>query len=321
MTNGSPRRSAGNGETAHKHATITFRHTIPSEQFPAERDRYVLYFHYGCPWAQRALIVRALKGLDNIIGLVELDGKDPVKGWEFTGVRGPERDPYYGVKYLRDLYLRANPHYNGRITVPVLWDLKNETIVNNESSDIISFLYNAFDEFLPLEDRESNKPDGGFRPPHLIKEIDAFNNWVFDTVNNGVYRIGFATTQQVYDENIWKLFNALDRLEAYLGEPGHSPYLFGERITEPDVRLFTSLVRFDCAYYTIFKCNVKMIRHDYPNLHAWLRRLYWDESDRTKGGAFMKTTNFAVIKAGYSRAFGGQHAIVPAGPLPYILPL
>jgi putative glutathione S-transferase len=146
-----------------------------------------------------------------------------------------------------------------------------------------------------VEDRETSKQGGGFRPPHLIKDIDELNDWLFDTINNGVYRIGFATSQQVYNENVWKLFNGLDRVEAFLGEPEHTPYLFGNSITEPDVRLFTTIIRFDCAYYTIFKCNIKMIRHDYPNLHAWVRRLYWDVSETTKGGAFMKTTNFDVV--------------------------
>ena len=169
------------------------------------------------------------------------------------------------------------------------------TIVNNESSEIIRIFYDAFDKLLPSEKREESKGEAAFLPPHLTKNIDAMNEWVYDTVNNGVYKTGFATSQQAYNEHVSKLFQSLDRLEAHLGEPGHHPYLFGRYITEADIRLYTTLIRFDAAYYTLFKCNIKMIRLDYPRLHEWLRRLYWDESERTSGGVFKKTTNFDVV--------------------------
>lgn len=167
--------------------------------------------------------------------------------------------------------------------------------MNNESSEIIRIFFESFDEFLPPQKREKTKGDGALLPSHLVQEIDELNAWVYDTVNNGVYKTGFATSQSAYEEHVTKLFQSLDRLEAHLGEPGHHPYLFGEHITEADIRLYTTLIRFDAAYYTLFKCNIKMIRKDYPRLHDWLRRLYWDETERTSGGAFKNTTNFEAV--------------------------
>jgi putative glutathione S-transferase len=172
-----------------------------------------------------------------------------------------------------------------------------ETIVNNESSDILNMLIHAFDPLLPEDQRE---PQKGFSPTYLRREIDLFNAWVFDTVNNGVYKVGFATSQAAYNEHVTTLFQSLDRLEHHLSQPEHRPYLFGEHITEADIRLFTTLIRFDIAYYTLFKCNVKMIRIDYPRLHEWLRRLYWSEGPGTGGGAFRKTTNFDVVSTFHS---------------------
>jgi glutathione S-transferase len=213
----------------------------------------------------------------------------------------------------------------------VLWDKKLHTIVNNESSEIIRILYSAFDEFLEPDLREANKPGGGFLPSHLRSEIDEMNDWVYNTVNNGVYKVGFATNQEAYDANIYPLFKSLDRLEAHLSQPNHQPYLFGQYITEADIRLYTTLARFDVAYHTIFTCNLKMIRHDYPLLSRWLRNLYWDESDRTNGGAFKNTTFFDVYKYGYLKARGRQlhgkssdldfKTILPRGPFPDIQPL
>lgn len=167
--------------------------------------------------------------------------------------------------------------------------------MNNESADITRILINSFDHLLPPERREANKGPAALVPGHLRTEIDELNSWVFDTVNNGVYKIGFATSQAAYDEHVTKLFQSLDRLERHLSKPGHQPYLFGPSITEADIRLYTTLIRFDVAYYPLFKCNIKMIRMDYPNLHAWLRRLYWDEGPETAGGAFRKSTQFDVV--------------------------
>lgn len=167
--------------------------------------------------------------------------------------------------------------------------------MNNESADIIRMMINSFDHLLPPEKREANKGPRALVPDHLRSEIEELNSWVYDTVNNGVYKIGFATSQAAYDEHIVKLFHSLDRLEVHLSEPGHHPYLFGQHITEADIRLYTTLIRFDVAYYALFKCNIKMIRLDYPRLHAWLRRLYWDEGPETAGGAFKKSTLFDAV--------------------------
>jgi glutathionyl-hydroquinone reductase len=157
-------------------------------------------------------------------------------------------------------------------------------------------LYDAFDSFLPAERREKTKGEAGLLPPHLHADIEAMNGWVYNTVNNGVYKTGFASTQEAYEDHVFPLFRSLDRLEAHLSDPAHQPYLFGENITEADIRLFTTLIRFDVSYHSIFKCNLKMIRHDYPQLHRWLRNLYWDETERTRG-AFRKTVRFAAVGA------------------------
>jgi putative glutathione S-transferase len=307
----------------------------PTAKYPAEKGRYLLYVNFGCPWAHRTIITRALKGLQEVIELIEVGDLEPGKGWVFNGPPGPDKDPRYGFKYLRELYDKADPNYDGRITVPVLWDTKTETIVNNESSEIIRIFYTAFDEFLPEEKREATKGEAGLFPEHLRGEIDAMNDWVYNTINNGVYKCGFAGTQEAYETHVYALFESLDRLEEHLSYPEHQPFLFGKHITEADIRLYTTLARFDVAYYPIFLCNLKMIRHDYPNLHKWLRTLYWDP-EGIFGGAFKNTTRFSDVglhcslssnrsltvrqyKKGYTRAAKGK--IVPAGPVPDILPL
>ncbi|KAI9836881.1 MAG: hypothetical protein M1819_001046 [Sarea resinae] len=283
------------------HPPTAFRSTIsrlPGAIFPPAKGRYVLYIARGCPWASRANIVRSLKGLESAIQLVVVDPrlKQP-EGWKFTGENGTDPiDPIYGFTHLKDLYHKADPDYKARYSVPVLWDKQCETIVNNESSEIIRMLYGEFDDFLPEEKREVNQPGGGLYPEHLRGKIDEMNAWVYDTINSGVYKAGFASTQAEYEAALYALFESFDRLEEHLADTQHEgPYLLGANITEADVRLFTSMVRFDAAYYTLFKCNLRMIRHDYPHLHRWLRTLYWDESARTNGGAFKKTTNFKDV--------------------------
>jgi len=186
--------------------------------------------------------------------------------------------------------ISSSPYHHPPLTPP-----SPETIVNNESSDILRILISAFDAHLPPSNQESLKGRSALLPPHLRAEITTLNNWVYETINNGVYKTGFSPSQLDYEANIAKLFAALDRLEAHLGQPEHQPYLFGEFITEADIRLYTTLVRFDVVYYTLFKCNVKMVRMDYPRLHAWLRRLYWSEGEETKGGVFRKTTLFDAV--------------------------
>ncbi|KAL3473624.1 haloacid dehalogenase [Aspergillus californicus] len=299
----------------------------PGADFPPEKDRYVLYLNYGCPWAHRTNIVRSLKGLEDIIELVICDFELGPEGWLFSGRNGSvDKEPLYGFTKMSELYFKADPAYTGRYTVPVLWDKKHETIVNNESSEIIRMFYAEFDDLLPEERREVNKPGGGLYPAHLREEIDGMNEWVYNRINNGVYKTGFATTQKAYEENLYPLFEALDRVEAHLAQQGHGPYLFGEHITDADVRLYTTIARFDVAYYLIFRCNLKMIRYEYPLLDRWYRRLYYDESEKTNGGAFGKTTFFDIFKFGYLVSVGKKQGIdsselvIPAGPKPDILP-
>ncbi|KAF2446530.1 glutathione S-transferase [Karstenula rhodostoma CBS 690.94] len=297
-----------------------FRSLIPSEQFPAEKDRYVLYVNHTCPWCHRAILIHALKGLAEIIQVVEVDARDSTHGWFFGGSRGPSQDPVHGFKLLKEFYLLADPQYNGRINIPMLWDKKTQTVVNNESSEIARILVDGFDELLPAERREANKGASALLPSNLRNEIDQLNSWVYDNINNGVYKVGFATTQAAYNEHVLRLFHALDRLEQHLTQSNHQPFLFGNHITEADVRLYTTLIRFDVVYYTMFRCNLKMIRTDYPRLHEWLRTLYWSECPETGGGMFKRTTLFDVIKRGYSSIMV-SNGIVPIGPMPNIMPL
>jgi glutathionyl-hydroquinone reductase len=215
-----------------------------------------------------------MKHLEDVLELCLLGSMGP-KGWEFDGASGSMlEDPLHpGVKTLRELYERVEPGFAGRVTVPMLWDKKTETIVNNESSEIIRMLSSEFDALLHEAYREAQRPGGGFYPEGLRAEIDGINEWVYNTVNNGVYKTGFANTQSAYEENVTGVFASLDRLEAILAGHGKR-YLVGDHITEADVRLYTTLARFDVTYHSVFMCNLKSIRHDYPRLHLWLRRLY-----------------------------------------------
>ncbi|KAL1894891.1 S-glutathionyl-(chloro)hydroquinone reductase [Sporothrix stenoceras] len=311
-----------------------FRHTVSSEPgalYPPEKGRYALYFAPGCPWAHRTLIVRKLKGLDDIVDLYRLHNYMGPEGWYFSGEGGSlPKDPLYGFTKLKELYLKANPNYVGRYTVPVLWDKKTGTLVNNESSEIIRIFASAFDSLLPEERCEVNQPGGGLYPEDKRAEIDALNDWVYNTVNNGVYKIGFAASQAAYDEHLPKLFASLDRLEGILASHG-KPFLFGDSLTEADVRLYTTLARFDAAYATVFQCTLKSIRHDYPYLHLWLRRLYWDGAavrSQTRGAFHDTTVPFiGHYVEGYARSRykvvlkDNGPLIIPAGPAQLIEPL
>jgi putative glutathione S-transferase len=260
--------------------------------FKAEAGRYHLYVSLACPWAHRTLIFRALKRLEGLISLSVVEPLMSENGWEFA----PGADPVNGARYLREVYTRARPRYTGRVTVPVLWDKKTGTIVNNESAEIIRMFNGAFDR-LPGVDAALD-----FYPEALRTEIDAVNELVYERVNNGVYRAGFATTQAAYAEAVDSLFATLDALEARLAR---QPYLVGDRPTEADWRLFTTLVRFDAVYVGHFKCNRRRLI-DYPHLAAYARRLY-----EMPGVA--ATVDFDHIKRHY---YGSHRALNPSGIVP-----
>ena len=295
----------------------------PDATYPAAKDRYALYINLGCPWAHRVNLVRSLKGLEDIIQLIVCDFELTDNGWLFTGQNGSmPADPLYGFTQLKQLYEKAQSDYSGRYTVPVLWDKHTQQIVNNESSEIIRILYTAFDALLPPELREPSFP---LYPSHLQSSIDEMNDWVYNTVNNGVYKTGFATTQAAYDGNVTALFSSLDRLETHLTTQKDGPFLFGLTVTEADIRLYTTLIRFDGAYYPLFLCNIKSIRHDYPYLHRWLKMLYWNKGGVRNGEAFGRTVDFRAYKVGYLKArlkaqskyaMSTDDIVVPKGPVP-----
>ncbi len=266
--------------------------------FPAAAGRYHLYVSLACPWAHRTLIFRKLKKLEDVISVSVVAALLGKYGWEFGTEPGATLDSVNGKSTLADVYLLADPHYSGRVSVPVLWDKKQKTIVNNESAEIIRMLNSAFDAFTDVHT--------DYYPPKLRAEIDRINARVYDTVNNGVYRAGFATTQGAYEEAARALFATLDQLEELLSR---QRYLAGRQITEADWRLFTTLVRFDAVYYSHFKCNLRRIV-DYANLWNYLRELY-----QQPGVA--ETVSLDHIK----RHYYGSHrnvnptGIVPIGPL------
>ncbi|KAM3581570.1 S-glutathionyl-(chloro)hydroquinone reductase [Umbelopsis sp. WA50703] len=238
-------------------------------RFAAEPNRYHLYISWACPWAHRTAIVRQLKGLDKIIGLSVVDYLMLDKGWKFSTsdeTPGAIPDTVNHTNYIRELYFKANPDYEGRFTVPVLWDKKNATIVSNESSEIIRMFNEEFNEHIDEDKKSLN-----YYPENLRSEIDSINEWVYDTVNNGVYKSGFATTQAAYEKNVYPLFESLDRLEKILAE---NEYLVAGTFTEADIRLWTTIVRFDPVYVGHFKCNLKTIEKDYPNILRWARQIY-----------------------------------------------
>ncbi|MBB3998162.1 glutathione S-transferase family protein [Aureimonas pseudogalii] len=267
------------------------------EAVPAEARRYHLYVSLACPWAHRTLILRRLKGLEDLVGLSVVDWFMGENGWEFSDRQGTIPDSVNGALKLYEVYLKADPHYTGRVTVPVLWDKKEGTIVSNESSEILRMFNGAFDGIT------GNRED--FCPVELKAEIDAVNDLVYEAVNNGVYKCGFATTQGAYEKPFHTLFETLDELEARLGR---QRYLVGSRVTEADWRLFTTLIRFDPVYVGHFKCNRQRIA-DYPNLSAYMRELYqWP--------GVAETTDFHHIKHHYYESHGtiNPTRIVPLGP-------
>ncbi|MBI1619911.1 glutathione S-transferase family protein [Aquamicrobium zhengzhouense] len=265
--------------------------------FQAEPGRYHLYVSLACPWAHRTLIYRQLKKLEEVISVDVVHhymGKD---GWTFLKEDGATGDSLYGSDFLHQIYTRADPKYSGRVTVPILWDKQTETIVSNESSEIIRMLNSAFDEWA---DRSVD-----LSPAHLLSDIDALNERIYPSINNGVYRAGFATTQSAYEEAYNELFQALDEIEARLSV---SRYLLGDQLTEADIRLFTTLIRFDAVYYSHFKCNQRRIS-DYRNMSNYVRDILQIEG-------IAETVDMLHIKAHYygSHATINPTGVVPVGP-------
>jgi len=268
--------------------------------FLAEPGRYHLYVSHACPWAHRTMIFRVLKGLENVISVSVVHPLMPAESWVFGEYPGATEDHINHAHYLYENYLKADPSFNDLVTVPVLWDKKQQTIVNNESSEIIRMLNSAFEPFADTD--AANMADVDFYPIALRKEIDEINETVYNNVNNGVYRAGFAKTQEAYNKAYDRLFSTMDELEERLSK---KRYLVGSQITEADWRLFTTLVRFDAVYYNHFKTNKKRLV-EYPNLWAYTHDLY-----QVPGVA--DTVNLDHIKYHY---FASHKSINPTGIVP-----
>lgn len=280
--------------------TSQFRHWISADgttEFAAEPDRYHLYVALICPWASRTLIARSLKGLGQVITVSVVEPQLGSAGWRFGDYPGAQRDTLNQADYLHELYTRADAGFTGRATVPVLWDKKTQTIVNNESADILRMLNSGFGDL--ADDRLD------LYPADLRTEIDALNETIYTRLNNGVYRTGFATTQVSYQQAFSDVFAQLDELEALLKD-GRT-FVLGERLTETDIRLFVTLIRFDAAYYGLFKCNLRRLC-DYPLLDRYLKSVLAVSGIR-------QTVNMDHIKQGYySIKALNPNGIVPAGP-------
>jgi putative glutathione S-transferase len=262
--------------------------------FPAEPGRYHLYVSLACPWAHRTVIFRKLKGLENVISMSNVSPDMLKDGWTFNEAEGSTGDSANGKSKLSEIYLLAEPRYTGRVSVPVLWDKQRQTIVNNESPEIIRMLNSAFDAFTNVYT--------DYYPQGVRAQIDRINDLVFPNINNGVYRAGFATAQGAYEEAFRNVFDALDEIEQILSR---QRYLVGAAITEADWRLFTTLIRFDAVYYGHFKCNWRHI-YEYPNLSNYVRDLY-----QQPGVA--ETVSLAQIKRHY---YGSQRQVNPTGIVP-----
>lgn len=265
--------------------------------FKAEAGRYHLYVALICPWASRTLIGRRLKKLDEAVPVSVVSPVLSEQGWRFGGFPRSDRDEVNGATWLHELYTRADPHVSGRATVPVLWDRQRGTIVNNESADILRMFNSGFGD---LADTSVD-----LYPEELRDEIEALNARIYPALNNGVYRAGFATTQEAYDEAFWQVFAMLDELEAHLADG--RDFLSGDRLTEADIRLFVTLVRFDAAYHSLFKCNLRRLA-DYPNLSAYTARIIAIPGVR-------ETVDIDHIKHGYYSVKAlNPTGIVPQGP-------
>ncbi|WP_250124667.1 glutathione S-transferase family protein [Chroococcidiopsis sp. CCMEE 29] len=285
----------------YKPKPTTFRNHVTadgSSGFKAEAGRYHLYVALGCPWAHRTLIMRELKGLNDAISVSIVDSVMSDQGWMFSDAPGTIPDSINQAQYLQEIYVKADPKYTGRVTVPVLWDRQRQTIVNNESLEIIRMFDVAFAE-LATQNID-------LYPRHLQQKIDETIDAIYTPINAGVYRAGFATSQAVYEAAVTELFEQLDRWESVLGQ---QHYLCGTQLTEADICLFTTLYRFDCVYYSHFKCNLRRLL-DYPNLWNYLKDLY-------QRPQFRVTCNLDQIKRGYYMSMTeiNPNRIVPKGPI------
>ncbi len=270
--------------------------TFRSSQISPQKGRYLLYVALICPWAHRTLITRQLKGLEEYIDIAIVEPFLTNQGWHFGDFEGSTRDPIHHCDYIHQIYTAVDPNYTGRATVPVLWDKVENKIVNNESADIVKIFNNNFSD---------TEHAINLRPKDLLDEIGPLNEWLYKTLNNGVYKTGFAQTQFAYEESVTAVFNTLDSLEERLSDGRE--FLFGDRLTESDIRLYVTLIRFDMAYYGAFKCNLRRIA-DYTYLQSYLERLY-------SIPAFKDTTNAAHIKRGYySIKAINPNGIYPSGP-------
>ncbi|XP_047308520.1 glutathionyl-hydroquinone reductase YqjG-like [Impatiens glandulifera] len=297
---------------AYVRSPSTFLNTVskdPNSFFNAEAGRYHLYVSYACPWASRCLAYLKIKGLDKAISYTAVKPKwgktkegDSHMGWVFPVSNeeepGAEIDPLNGAKSIRDLYELASSNYQGKFTVPVLWDKKHKTIVSNESAQIIRMLNSEFNDI-------AEKPDVDLCPSHLLAKIDEFNEWILEGINNGVYKCGFATKQEPYNEAVVKLFQSLDKCEEILSK---QRYLCGNTLTEADIRFFVTLIRFDEVYNVHFKCNKKLVR-EYPNLFNYTKDIFQIEG-------VSSTVNMVHIKKHYygSHPHINPHGIIPVGP-------
>ena len=266
--------------------------------FAAAPGRYHLYIAMNCPWAHRTALMRKLKKLDDVISLDHVLPRRDDRGWIFDNGDASYRDTELGKDALHEVYIAADPQVTGRVTVPVLWDRERATIVNNESSEIIRMLNDAFAAF--------SNTNTDFYPAELRDQIDRWNDLIYNTLNNGVYRSGFASSQEAYDEAVVQVFATLDKLETHLAD---NRYLCGERFTEADIRAFPTLIRFDVAYFGAFKCNLRRLL-DYPNVWAYTREIY-----QMPGVA--ETCDFGVFKRGYYSPSPQRNplGIVPLGPI------
>ncbi|CAH0052048.1 unnamed protein product [Clonostachys solani] len=294
----------------------------PGSRFPPSADRYHLYIGLFCPFAHRANLVRLLKGLGDILPLSVVKpypkGDDNGwPGWEFPGCRGTSdtypgaiEDPLFGSRYMHDLYFRADQGYKGRYSVPVIWDKVENTIVNNESIEILRWLQTAFNDLLP---QGSPQQLLNLYPDHLKSNIDEATAWITRDFNSGVYRAGFATDQETYSKNVPIVFAALNQLELLIQSNG-GPYVLGKDLTELDVLVYATAIRFDTVYVQHFKCNLGTIRADYPVVNEWLKNLYHNVP------GFKESTDFKHIKENYTKSHAKINplAITPLGPYPDI---